>query len=256
MSGESFKALYVDDDIALLDITRSFFERDPEMKMRTASSASLALEMLSSDDYDVVISDYQMPRTDGIEFLKGLRSQGNDIPFILFTGRGREDVAIEALNSGADFYLQKGGDYATQFTELRNIILKLARNGRTERSLNKSKERFRRLVEGSPVAMCISRDLEFIYVNPSYVRLFGFQSKEELFKHPLKERVTPESRVLMAGTMSRVARGLLIDPSFEAVGIQADGSKFSFLLTLTQIELDDGPANVAYITDVSKNMEL
>ena len=87
MSGERFNVLYVDDDIPLLDITRSFFGHDPEMKMRIASSASIALKMLSSDDYDVVISDYQMPGTDGIEFLVALRSRGNNTPFILFTGR-------------------------------------------------------------------------------------------------------------------------------------------------------------------------
>ena len=61
-------------------------------------------------DYEVIVSDYQMPGMNGIEFLKRLRSQLGHIPFILFTGRGREEVAIEALNCGADFYLQKGGD--------------------------------------------------------------------------------------------------------------------------------------------------
>ena len=121
--------------------------------------------------------------------------------------------------------------------------------------MNKSKERFRRLVEMSPVAICISRDLEFIYVNPSYVSLFGFQSEEELFKHPLKERVTPESRGLMIEGMSRVARDLPIERSFESVGVHADGSMFHFLMTAAKIELDDGPAIVAYIIDISKTRE-
>ena len=59
-----------------------------------------------------------MPGMDGIEFLKQIRSSGNSIPFIIFTGRGREEVVIEAINSGADFYLQKGGDPNSQFAEL------------------------------------------------------------------------------------------------------------------------------------------
>ena len=59
--------------------------------------------------YDAIISDYQIPDMDGIEFLKKVRSSGNSIPFIIFTGKGREEVVIEALNAGADFYLQKGG---------------------------------------------------------------------------------------------------------------------------------------------------
>ena len=69
-----------------------------------------------------------------------------------------------------------------QFAELRNIVLKLARNRRMESSLNKSKERFRRLVEMSPVAICISRDLEFIYVNPSYVEPFRVPERRRAFQ--------------------------------------------------------------------------
>jgi len=63
-----------------------------------------------------------MPGMDGIEFLKQIRSSGNSIPFIIFTGRGREEVVIEAINSGADFYLQKGGDPNSQFAELSHKV--------------------------------------------------------------------------------------------------------------------------------------
>ena len=84
--------------------------------------------------YDAIISDYQMPGTNGIDFLKSLRSKGNKMPFILFTGRGREEVVIEALNSGADFYLQKGGNPDAQFIELehkvREAVGRIGRSGR------------------------------------------------------------------------------------------------------------------------------
>ena len=79
---------------------------------------------LKTKKYDIIISDYQMPWMDGIEFLKVVRHLYGNIPFILFTGKGREEVAILALNSGADFYLQKGGDPVAQFAELKNRIEK------------------------------------------------------------------------------------------------------------------------------------
>jgi DNA-binding response OmpR family regulator len=82
--------------------------------------------MLQLHPYDVIVADYLMPEMDGIEFLKGLRASGCTIPFIIFTGKGREDVAIEALNSGADFYLQKGGNPRSQFAELGNMIRQAA----------------------------------------------------------------------------------------------------------------------------------
>ena len=63
-----------------------------------------------------------MPEMDGIAFLKAVRQRYGDVPFILFTGRVREDVVIEAINNGVDFYLQKGGEVKAQFAELSHQI--------------------------------------------------------------------------------------------------------------------------------------
>ena len=71
-----------------------------------------------------------MPEMDGIEFLKIVRGRGDKTPFIIFTGKWREEVVIEALNSGADFYLQKGGEPKSQFAELSNKIQHAVSTGR------------------------------------------------------------------------------------------------------------------------------
>ena len=59
-----------------------------------------------------------------LNFSNGSGPGDEDIPFILFTGRGREEVVIEAINNGVDFYLQKGGDPKAQFAELGHKIKK------------------------------------------------------------------------------------------------------------------------------------
>jgi Response regulator containing CheY-like receiver, AAA-type ATPase, and DNA-binding domains len=97
--------LYVDDEPVLLDLCRTFLEREGDITVTPASSAKDALKSLAAGKYDAIVSDYQMPDTDGIMFLRTVRSQFPDIPFILFTGRGREEVVIEAINSGADSYV-------------------------------------------------------------------------------------------------------------------------------------------------------
>ncbi len=127
--------LYVDDEPALLDIGKLFLERSGEITVTTTTRAESALRMLEEDGFDAVVSDYQMPGMDGIDLLHHLRRQGNTIPFIIFTGRGREEVAIEALNSGADFYVQKGGDAKAQFTVLQHKIRHAVAGRRAEREL-------------------------------------------------------------------------------------------------------------------------
>jgi len=110
--------LYVDDEESLLEVGKLFLERSGQFSVDVIASAPEALDLLATRNYDAIISDYQMPVMDGIEFLKKVRASGKAIPFILFTGRGREEVVIQALNEGADFYLQKGGEPLAQFTEL------------------------------------------------------------------------------------------------------------------------------------------
>ncbi|PKL60468.1 MAG: PAS sensor protein, partial [Methanomicrobiales archaeon HGW-Methanomicrobiales-4] len=105
MDNTPLSVLYVDDETSLLDIGKIFLERFKTIRVETAPSAHDALENLTTTSYDAIISDYQMPGMDGIELLKEVRIRYGDIPFILFTGRGREEVVIQAINHGADFYL-------------------------------------------------------------------------------------------------------------------------------------------------------
>ncbi len=114
--------LYVDDEPDLLEIGKLFLEQSGQFNVDVISSAPAALELMNTKNYYAIISDYQMPGMDGIEFLKTVRTSGNTIPFILFTGRGREDIVIRALNEGADYYLQKGGEPVSQFAELAHKI--------------------------------------------------------------------------------------------------------------------------------------
>ncbi|NHK32372.1 MAG: PAS domain S-box protein [Asgard group archaeon] len=118
--------LLVDDEETILEVSKIYLERLNENYHITAvNSARKALKSIEGNSFDVIISDYQMPTMDGLELLSSLREQDNNIPFIIFTGRGREEVAIQALNLGADFYLQKGGETLSQFHELENLIEKL-----------------------------------------------------------------------------------------------------------------------------------
>ncbi len=124
--------LYVDDEEALLEIGKLFLEQSGTMHVDTITSAIPALRLIRQKNYDAIVSDYQMPEMDGIAFLECLRAICPALPFILFTGRGREEVVIKAFEKGADLYLQKGGDTPSLFAELSRKIDVLVAKKRAE----------------------------------------------------------------------------------------------------------------------------
>lgn len=118
LSQQMITVLYVDDEQGLLELGKLFLEKLGNFSVETCSSAPEALKLLEQTSYNAVLSDYDMPEMNGIQFLKEVRVRYPNLPFVIFTGRGREDVVIEALNNGVDFYLQKGGEIKSQFAEL------------------------------------------------------------------------------------------------------------------------------------------
>ncbi|WP_058366499.1 PAS domain S-box protein [Haloparvum sedimenti] len=145
----SISVLYVDDDPALLDLTEQFLESENDaLAVTTAQGARAALDLLDERSFDAVVSDYQMPEMDGLELLRTLREErDSDVPFIVFTGRGREEVAVEALNLGADRYLQKGGDPTAQYGVLVQAIEQEVEHHRTRTALERREQNLRITLE-------------------------------------------------------------------------------------------------------------
>ncbi|MFA4823520.1 MAG: PAS domain S-box protein [Methanoregula sp.] len=179
---KTLSVLYVDDEPDLLEIGKLFLEQSGEYSIDTSVSAADALVRLEQKKYDAIVSDYQMPVMNGIKFLQAVRNRGDQIPFIIFTGRGREDVIIEALNSGVDFYLQKGGEPKAQFAELINIIRKAVRQKSADDALKESEAKYRNILENiQDVYYRSDVDGNLILASPSMVTVLGYDSLSELY---------------------------------------------------------------------------
>jgi PAS domain S-box-containing protein len=144
--------LYVDDEPGLLELGKAFLERDCNFSVTTVTSAPDALALMAGYDFDLVLSDYQMPVMDGITFLQEVRSRYPSLPFILFTGRGREEIVIQAINNGVDFYLQKGGDPLAQFAELAHKIAVAVERRQVQNALRDSEQRLTDIINFLPDA--------------------------------------------------------------------------------------------------------
>ncbi|MCW4029474.1 MAG: PAS domain S-box protein [Candidatus Bathyarchaeota archaeon] len=115
--------LHVDDDATFLEVSKQILtDLNSNLRIQTACSVDEALKRLSTENFDVVVSDYEMPTKNGLDLLKTLREQKNQIPFILLTGKGREEIAIQAINLGADRYVNKQGNPETVYGELNHGI--------------------------------------------------------------------------------------------------------------------------------------
>jgi PAS domain S-box-containing protein len=119
---DRIRVLHVDDDPHFTDLTATYLEREDErIVVRTETNAADALETLAELDFDCIVSDFDMPGQNGIEFLETVRDTSPDLPFILYTGKGSEEIASEAIRAGVTDYLQKGRG-TDQYTLLANRI--------------------------------------------------------------------------------------------------------------------------------------
>ena len=182
------RVLHVDDSQHDLELTRHNLKRlSSELEIEWCDSASDALERLAKEKFHCVVSDYRMPDRDGIDFLRDLRAAGNETPFIFFTGHGTEEVAAEALRSGADDYFVRDIGFAAYerlFFGIKRAADALKQKEKqlaAEQALQESEVRFRNLFEASKdVVYTSTTDGRLIDINPSGADLFGYSLEELL----------------------------------------------------------------------------
>ncbi|RDI70532.1 GAF domain-containing protein [Halopelagius longus] len=223
-SAAPIRTLYIDDDESLLELTRRFLETEtPRIEVETASSPRRGLESIERREVDVVVCDYQMPEMDGVEVLETVRQTfDDDVPFIVFTGEGRKEVAIEALNLGADRYLRKGGDPTSQYGVLARTIVQEYEHHRTQRRLRKREENLRVTLESIGDAV-VTTDVDgrVTRMNPVAEDLTGWSTDEavgeplsevfEIIDHETREpEANPAERVLETGSAVGLANGTVL----------------------------------------------
>jgi len=190
--GTKFKILHVDDSPDFAEMAAEFLERKSDsMVVATETDAEGALERIrrEGNGIDCVVSDYDMPHMDGVELLEEVRDEYPDLPFILFTGKGSEEVASEAISKGVTDYLQKGGG-TDQYTVLANRIQNAVSMRRSEREL----EKYKSFVENSTdVITHLDGNGKILYQSPSVEKVFGYGQNETVGDNVF-EYIHPDDR--------------------------------------------------------------
>ena len=185
-SQEHIHVLYVDDEPDHQKLLKLFLEEvEPSIHVESASSPREVLQMMILQHYDCVVSDYLMPEMDGIELVKKIK-ETNKIPFIIYTGRGSEEVAEAAIGVGIDDYVRKELNH-NHYQVLARRIVNAVKKYKTEERLKESEERLRLLIEYAPDAIYIT-DLKgyFLDGNKQAEELTGYKKEELLGKKILE----------------------------------------------------------------------
>ncbi|MFC7074809.1 PAS domain S-box protein [Halovenus rubra] len=147
---KTIQVLHVDDDPSLTDLTATILEEKNEaFDLETASSVCEAERYLNREHVDCIVSDYEMPGQNGIEFLETVRESFPDLPFILYTGKGSEEIASDAISAGVTDYLQKGSGTG-QYTVLANRIRNAVEAYRSTELLSERTRRLETLIRNLP----------------------------------------------------------------------------------------------------------
>ena len=187
------KILIVDDDPAIASLIRKALEKEPDLEVRIAPNGKEALKILEDFSPDLVISDYAMPEMDGIALLHATREKDPSLPFIIFTGKGSEGVAMNALNLGATRYLKKSDDFPEIFRLIRDYVLSLLEERKKEQERISRLETCRSVVEHQrELIVRYTPDLRLTFCNPAYCRYLG-KDEQALVGSPVPDYYLKES---------------------------------------------------------------
>ena len=245
-----YRILCVDDEPDLLDLLKIFLEESGQFSVDTITSATEALVLLDSEKYDAIISDYQMPDVDGIELLKEIRKRFGDIPFILFTGRGREEVVIEAINNWADFYLQKGGGTKAGFTDIAHKIIVAVERRQVLEAIGRNENDFESLVECAPDAIYIGDGDRFLYANAAFARMLGAASPKQITGMSIYDRIHPDYHALIHGRANLVHIDKKPSGLKDVVYLKIDGTPIDVESSAAPFRFRGQPAALVILRDI------
>ncbi|MFH0967254.1 MAG: response regulator [Methanobacteriota archaeon] len=199
----NYQILFIDDEIELLDIGRMFLERSGEFIVTTISDSEGALNLLKEKKFDVIVSDYDMPKLTGIELLSILKENNDTTPFIIFTGKGREEVVIEALNNGADFYIQKTGDPKSEFAELASKIRYAVSRRYAEKELEKVLTNLKLSQQVAHIGNWTLDLNNSVYTaSTEGLSIFGYPPDYQPTYQEITEAIHPDDRMIARDTLS------------------------------------------------------
>lgn len=211
---ETIHILHVDDDVGFAEMVAPYLEReDSRFTVESVFNTSDVIDYVNTHTVDCIVSDYDMPGQNGIELLETIRNQYPDLPFILYTGKGSEEIASEAISAGVTDYLQKETG-TSQYAVLANRIANAVEAARSVSEAERRQHRLEQILKTVPGCVVqLDTDGQFIYANQRAEDVLGLETSEvtqrayddpewdirDLEGEPIPEERLPFARVQETG---------------------------------------------------------
>lgn len=216
----TIRVLVVDDDPQLAELTGLCLERhDDDVEAVVETTVADGFDRL--DGVDCVVSDYDMPGTNGLDFLAAVRERDPDLPFVLFTAKGSEEIASRAISAGVTDYLRKGSG-GERYEMLANRVRNAVERHRAETELERTETRYRRLVEQELFGIYIVQDGRIEYANPGLAEILG-HDQEALVGMEFARFIDDEDLSLVREQVRRRVEGEVDDIQYTFTITRYDG---------------------------------
>lgn len=249
------RVLHVDDEPGFAEMAATFLQREEDrFEVVTETDSTVCLAHLDDRDIDCLVSDYDMPGLNGIELLEAVRDKHPDLPFILFTGKGSEEVAGEAISKGVTDYIQKERE-TSQFAVLAHDIRNAVGQSRSRKAKAQTEEKLTQLAEKSDdILFMFNGDWsELLFINSAYEEIWG-RPVESVKEDPQSflEGIHPDDRENARRSMETLANGSPIDIEYRV--IQPDGDQRWIHGDTKPIVNDEGTVTriVGYVRDITQ----
>ncbi|MFB6173115.1 MAG: PAS domain S-box protein [Halobacteriales archaeon] len=169
----SIRALLVDDPESVERSGTALERANDALVVETATDADEALDRLAPAEFDCVVSEYDIPGRDGIEFLRAVREAHPALPFVMFTAEGDEAVASEAISAGVTDYVafESGGEQYAILADRIDDAVPAAGAGR--------RRHLERILETVPSCVVrLDREGRFVYANDRAADVLGLETAD------------------------------------------------------------------------------
>jgi PAS domain S-box-containing protein len=257
MTGEKqVHILYMEDDPGLAVLFRKNLER-AGYRVDVTNDSREGLSMAESCSYDIVAVDHKMPNYSGLDVIRILPAKDNCPPLIMITGTGSEEIAVEAMKTGAADYIIKDPDgyYLELLPSLIEKVLNrqkiMEEKNRAEAALRDSEEKHRNLVERANDGIAIVMDGLIKFVNRRIEIISGY-CREELIGRTFAEFIDSGERSRITDNYMRRLSGENIESIYETAVKHKNGRKLEVEFNIGVVPYEGREAVMVIIRDITE----